>query len=595
MPSQTNPYNQTIVTCYEQVPLTPDYTDVFWDPTGDAFKSWLDSEHKHYQFEKLSYQRLQSSVRFNSLSTSVNPRNPFTVRLRCFAEQIRKCNYMYILHDGETGGSQSQPYYAFITATNYISPQCTEVVYVIDWFHTWMDTVRINPSLVRREHITEAEDRQYKNREAEPITPVINDVDIDMYHKESMWIDPQICISWQPDGAILNVLAGSAKGQMYGGIFGSPFLSTYPATAAGAQAAQSDLSVMMSASKVLGGAGDIIRDVFMVPASVLSGDKAEKNTIFKFNEKNLNFHTKDGTYTARNRKLVSTLFCSICCASSTGSTATYSPDLWEQGQGEIRLIESRGTTTDALAYPANYDGIEDNVFVGVPYTEHIQTAWAAASGWGAVLSTLAKVGITVAGVSAAGAMGYAMANANFATPIEPGLVPQQMPESPPIFTTRAIPSSTTHTEISPFVENQKAVGPVSGPDLSIGPQLPIQRVPQFHAPNIAHGAAGGSGSGSHVIGAARLDGYVMYRRCPSIQDLERIDMFFDIYGYAVNRWKVPELNTRKNWNFVQLESPNIKVDGPIEALQTFRSVFSAGVKLWHNNTIGTGTTENPFA
>ena len=67
------------------------------------------------------------------------------------------------------------------------------------------------------------------------------------------------------------------------------------------------------------------------------------------------------------------------------------------------------------------------------------------------------------------------------------------------------------------------------------------------------------------------------------QFAERIDKFFDMYGYLTNTVKIPNLNNRPNWNYVKTIGANILGDIPQEDLQAIKDIFDNGVTLWHNS------------
>ena len=61
-----------------------------------------------------------------------------------------------------------------------------------------------------------------------------------------------------------------------------------------------------------------------------------------------------------------------------------------------------------------------------------------------------------------------------------------------------------------------------------------------------------------------------------------IDNFFTMYGYKVNTLKIPNITGRSNWNYVKTIGCNIVGDIPQKDLQELKSMFDAGVTLWHN-------------
>ena len=61
-----------------------------------------------------------------------------------------------------------------------------------------------------------------------------------------------------------------------------------------------------------------------------------------------------------------------------------------------------------------------------------------------------------------------------------------------------------------------------------------------------------------------------------------IDNFFSMFGYKVNKVKVPNIYGRSNWNFVQCVQPNVLGDIPQDDMQEIKGILTAGVTFWHN-------------
>ena len=68
------------------------------------------------------------------------------------------------------------------------------------------------------------------------------------------------------------------------------------------------------------------------------------------------------------------------------------------------------------------------------------------------------------------------------------------------------------------------------------------------------------------------------------QFAQRIDKFFDMYGYATNDLKIPNISNRPNWNYIKLAGANLLGEIPEADLQEIKSLFNEGITLWHNAT-----------
>ena len=61
-----------------------------------------------------------------------------------------------------------------------------------------------------------------------------------------------------------------------------------------------------------------------------------------------------------------------------------------------------------------------------------------------------------------------------------------------------------------------------------------------------------------------------------------LDEYFDQFGYKCNRVKLPNINGRRNWNFVKTIGCYIEADIPQDDLQEIKSMFDRGITFWHN-------------
>lgn len=61
-----------------------------------------------------------------------------------------------------------------------------------------------------------------------------------------------------------------------------------------------------------------------------------------------------------------------------------------------------------------------------------------------------------------------------------------------------------------------------------------------------------------------------------------IDNYFSMFGYKVNKVKVPNINGRSNWNFVQCVQANVVGDIPQDDMQEIKACLNSGITFWHN-------------
>ena len=92
------------------------------------------------------------------------------------------------------------------------------------------------------------------------------------------------------------------------------------------------------------------------------------------------------------------------------------------------------------------------------------------------------------------------------------------------------------------------------------------------------------GSNATLLGYDLMNTNIFTRYTIKRQFAERIDKYFDMYGYLTNTVKVPNINNRPNWNYVKTIGAIITGDIPQMDLQQIKNMFDNGITLWHNTS-----------
>lgn len=61
-----------------------------------------------------------------------------------------------------------------------------------------------------------------------------------------------------------------------------------------------------------------------------------------------------------------------------------------------------------------------------------------------------------------------------------------------------------------------------------------------------------------------------------------IDDYFDMFGYATKRVKVPNISSRPYWNYVETRDCNIIGSVPADSIRKMKEAFNRGVTFWKN-------------
>ena len=71
-----------------------------------------------------------------------------------------------------------------------------------------------------------------------------------------------------------------------------------------------------------------------------------------------------------------------------------------------------------------------------------------------------------------------------------------------------------------------------------------------------------------------------------------IDDYFTAFGYATNRLKVPNINSRSSWNFVKTNGATFSGTIMLDDMRKLQAIFDRGVTIWHTNDVGNYSLEN---
>lgn len=87
----------------------------------------------------------------------------------------------------------------------------------------------------------------------------------------------------------------------------------------------------------------------------------------------------------------------------------------------------------------------------------------------------------------------------------------------------------------------------------------------------------------------------IYTYCRSIKPeyIDILDNFFDIYGYATNRVKVPNRNVRPHWTYTKTVGCNIKGNLPQQYISQICRNYNNGITFWKNGSeVGNYSLDN---
>lgn len=68
--------------------------------------------------------------------------------------------------------------------------------------------------------------------------------------------------------------------------------------------------------------------------------------------------------------------------------------------------------------------------------------------------------------------------------------------------------------------------------------------------------------------------------------------YFKMFGYKVNKMEIPNLKSRRYYNYIKTVDANIIGDVPNNYLNTLKGIFDKGITIWHTDDVGNYSLNN---
>ena len=74
--------------------------------------------------------------------------------------------------------------------------------------------------------------------------------------------------------------------------------------------------------------------------------------------------------------------------------------------------------------------------------------------------------------------------------------------------------------------------------------------------------------------------------------VEQLTNYFKMFGYKVNKMEIPNLKSRRSYNYIKTVDANIVGDVPNNYLNTLKGIFDKGITIWHTDDVGDYSLNN---
>lgn len=448
-----------------------------------------------------------------------------------------KCNYMAF----QNPYYSNKWFFAFIDSVEYRSDSATRINFTIDEYATWFDYWNPSPCFIIREHI----ENDVAGANTQPEGLETGEYVIRGHEKVTELCSKRCVLATPIDMSDMSL----TYGDVYNGIFSSVHYYSY------------DYSGLISAFLAIDRASKLssIASMFIAPSFLCTeyGTGTPTNGKIPASQqpielrKNIDPITTIGSYTPKNKKILTYPYIAINVSNAQGSNAIYQQELFTLSpDGKLRFqIECCITPGCSIRqYPIYYKGeaipYDESItlgkyptlnWTGDPYTNWLtqNSVNDAVDIGGGLLKMVGGIGLAMTGVGSAVLVGGLIASGGM-----------------DIFE-----SAKEHYEHS-------LVPPQARGNLNSGDVMTANYENTFH----------------------------YYKMTVKEEFARSLDDYFDKYGYKTNRIKQPNQTSRPYWNYVQIGksenigySTNTNMSVPDNSMEIINTIYRNGVTLWHDH------------
>lgn len=550
----------TTVRVCQSIPLDNTYTDTILFTSKSAQESYFASKTKKV-YSGLTYQRLASNS------------STWAIFLEDVADYFYDCNYLCF----QNGGFGNKWLYAFISDILYINENCTAITFEIDVMQTWLFDFEIKKSFIERMHVADdtisrnvvEEDLNFMQRyeyyyveNSRLFEGSTRPLDTDGEFDDRIIYDSIILVATSEDvDEEDEVLEGGLIQNTYQGL---KYIG-FNANDLGVGYCNAWLKRMNE-----GGKAGAINSISMVPSAGLtysSGGNGKLNINIEDPNGNvgekeylINYSTLDDDYIPKNNKLFCWPYHFFSITTLDGQSYDYKyEDIIESDPVpgtttmKFKFKFAFGTDPTYFMYPSYYMKCNNNYDYGIKLSGFPKCNWNfgvwenyyAQQDTNITLSMLASA---LGSVSSASGSVVSGAGSKKGLGVGTGLAIAQAG------------LGTLQAGLSTFG------------GLSVVKSQPDQS------------------KGSYNVGGVNynmetMDFWIIHKRL-HWGYVVKIDDYFTKFGYRVNSTGVPNLHTRKYWNYLKLDQPSVTGNMPVGDMRMIKQILSNGITFWHTTDVG---------
>lgn len=617
--SRPNPVTPTgAAYLFKNVPLDKNYMHTMFfashSDINSELKDLLTSQSYSYVYlASQTYTRITNNV----------------MRVSRAATELQGRNYL-AFYNGASGGFPGQPnkyFYAFIDNVEYVNNTTTDVYFTIDVMQTYQGDYYLGDNFVEREQIAASEDKIGANMVPEGLElgelivskhmrrlySMNAPYTIIMYSANQGGTNPYV--AYVPGGVPVERRPSVPDGQLQPSTrnkFGNLccLAIPYEARLTGTPAETDNSVVVMGAIRTLTDASANIVAIFNIDAEMyednfVAGSSLTHRYDFDQAERFVDPNSSTNDYTSvRNMKLLQYPYTRVVVSNGNGANSEFKWELFNENAGNLKrahfnIINAMLPQPKALAYPVNYRGLDVDMDSPVTIEDFPQPSWTEDSfskwwaqnklTWGLSLaSSVIKMGTNIATAGASGAARSAefaaLGSANVANVASANLRGD------------GLAAEQYRTNASWAFAREQGAGSVGNANMAASTASGIGGIAscmaQYYSAKAVPDSAHVQNNAGVINALAGRFGFSFQQVTVTAEMARNIDKYFDMFGYATNRVKTPNISDaskrRPHWNYVKLQNANITpsrsaADGiPGDAKAAIEAIYNNGITFWNN-------------
>lgn len=502
----------------------------------------LDTTYDHTVFFKTKAEQTRyfSSLTKYTLNNQTYQRvNRNSMRVQYKADDLYDCNY--IMFQNTNFGNKW--FYAFIKSVEYVNNITCQIEYEIDVMQTWFFDYTLGQCFVEREH--SATDVAGDNTVPENLE--LGDYVSEDFDASGVLGEKSIVVA-----ATFDENYDDVGGTIYSSIYSGLYFNVFPNTTDGASACTEFL-------RNAGAKTDGIVAVFLMPTNMVTELGGEVKGYSVDKEKFANIKRADGT-PIKNNKLLTYPYNFMYVTTLQGNYATYHYEYFENDNCEFFITGDMSPNPAVIIAPKNYKGVPTNydekmVLAGFPQLSFNVDSFKA---WLAQSASSLAVNAMSTGVGAYHTYQSASLAAQTAT------------------TAAGIAGAGLAASLAPVTAGIAIAGVLA----------PV--VQHSMMPDQARG-----GLGNQTMAAVGLLDFAFMHKHIKPEFVTIIDDYFNMFGYATHKVKVPNRAVRPHWTYTKTVGCVVNGSVPCDDMDKICSIYNNGITFWNNgNEVGNYSLDN---